>query len=39
MQSSLRDAQAEVILNGEDAVEQMNAAEEAVQKELDAITK
>lgn len=38
MQSSLRDAQAEVILKGADAVEQMNAAQEAVQKELDAIT-
>lgn len=38
MQSVLRDAQAEVILKGADAVEQMNAAQEAVQKELDTVT-
>ena len=38
MQSALRDAQAEVILNGADAVEQMNAAEETVQKELDTLS-
>jgi len=37
MQSALRDAQAEVILNGADAVEQMNSAEETVQGELDAL--
>ena len=37
MQSALRDAQAEVILNGADAVEQMNSAEETVQSELDSL--
>lgn len=37
MQSALRDAQAEVILNGADAVEQMNLAQENVQAELDAL--
>ncbi len=37
MQSALRDAQAEVILNGADATEQMNQAQEAVQAELDSI--
>jgi len=37
MQSALRDAQAEVILQGADATEQMNAAEQAVQKELDSL--
>ncbi|MEM8861643.1 MAG: extracellular solute-binding protein, partial [Chloroflexota bacterium] len=37
MQSALRDAQAEVILNGADAVEQMNSAEATVQSELDSL--
>lgn len=37
MQSVLRDAQAEVILNGADAIEQMQAAQDAVQSELDAL--
>ena len=37
MQSALRDAQAEVILNGADAVAQMQAAQDSVQKELDSL--
>lgn len=37
MQSALRDAQAEVILNGIDAKEQMNTAQQTVQQELDSI--
>jgi len=37
MQSALRDAQAEVIINGADSVEQMNSAEETVQSELDSL--
>lgn len=37
MQSALRDAQAEVIINGGDAVEQMNSAEQSVQSELDSL--
>ena len=37
MQSALRDAQAEVIINGGDSVEQMNSAEETVQSELDSL--
>ena len=37
MQSALRDAQAEVIINGGDSVEQMNSAEQTVQSELDSL--
>ncbi len=37
MQSALRDAQAEVIINGGDSTEQMNSAEQTVQSELDSL--